>query len=234
MSKIEVFVRHCHFSSISAHKERLPRYSREKCHQNLMETADLSRVNFTFLLDAFQPMQEPHFIRQEKRFPLIEFKAGSETGSFLFLLDHVVNQRFSDDTIIYFLEDDYLHRPGWVDVMLEGFSLPRADYLTLFDHGDKYVLSQYENLQSLIYPTASCHWRSTPSTTNTYAMRLATLKKHFEIHQAFSRGRKISADHEKFLRLGEMGAQLISSIPGYSTHVEKGALSPAHDWQKYL
>lgn len=229
---IEVFVRHCHFSSVSPHKTRLPNYSREKCHLNLMNSADHAKVRFTFLLDAFHPMEGEHFIRKEKR--LLEFKAGSETGSFLFLLDHVLNQRFSDETIIYFLEDDYLHRPGWTDVLHEAFTLPGVDYATLYDHGDKYFLREYDNLSSKIYHTPSCHWRTTPSTTNTYAMRFKTLKKDYEVHTAYSQGRKITADHEKFLRLKEMGGVLVSSIPGYSTHVEKGLLSPTHDWQKYL
>lgn len=231
---IEVFVRHCHFSAVSVHKERLPSFSREKCHRNLIETADLSKARFTFLLDAFHPMDKVHFIKEQKQFPVVEFKAGSETGSFLFLLEYVLQQPFSDETILYFLEDDYLHRQGWVDILLEGFALPQADYLTLFDHRDKYTLPQYTSLKAQLYHTPSCHWRTTPSTTNTYAMRFKTLKKHYEVHRAFSVGRKITADHEKFLRLGEMNAQILSSIPGYSTHVERAYLSPAHDWQKYL
>lgn len=159
MSKaIEVFVRHCHFSSVSAHKERLPSYSRAKCHQNLIDTANLSKARFTFLLDAFHPMDNVHFIKEQKQFPVIEFKAGSETGSFLFLLDYVLQQPFSDETILYFLEDDYLHRPGWVDILHEGFTLPQADYLTLYDHRDKYTFSQYASLKAQLYVTSWPFW----------------------------------------------------------------------------
>lgn len=230
---IEVFVRHCHYTAVSPHKERLPGYSREKCHRNLMKTAS-SVVNFTFLLDAFYPMESSHFIKQETDFPVIECKAGSEAGSFLFLLEHVLKKPFSEDTIVYLVEDDYLHRPGWTEVLLEGFTLPKADYVTLYDHGDKYLLPEYGTLQSVLYHSASCHWRTTPSTTNTYAMRFKTLQNHYEIHKAFSTGCSITKDHEKFLRLKEMGAQLVSCLPGWSTHVEKSLLSPAHDWQQYL
>lgn len=230
---IEVFVRHCHHSTISAHKERLPGYSRETCHRNLLQTAS-SQANFTFLLDTFHPMESPHFIKKEIAFPVIEFAAGSESGSFLFLLEYVLERSFSEDTILYFLEDDYLHRPGWVEILLEGFTLAKADYVTLYDHGDKYTLPQYTALQSAVYHTASCHWRTTPSTTNTYAMRFKTLRDHYEVHKAFSTGTKITEDHEKFVRLQKIGAQLISCLPGWSTHVEKALLSPTHDWQQYL
>jgi hypothetical protein len=232
--KIQVFVRHCHYSTVSLKKERLPGYSREKCHENLLQNADRSQVEFTFLLDTFHPMEQPHFIKRQTDYPVVEFAGGTETASFLFLLEYAVSRGFSDETILYFLEDDYLHRPGWVDILIEGFSLEKADYITLFDHGDKYQFPEFESLPSILYHTRSCHWRTTPSTTNTHAMRLHTLKKHYEVHRAYSLGRKITLDHAKFLRLGEMGARLISAVPGWSTHVEPKVLSPIYEWEKLL
>lgn len=232
--KIELFVRHCHFSEISSHKIRFPHFSREKCFENLVKTADLKRVNITLLLDTFYPMEKPHFIREQSAFPVIEIKEGTEAGSFLRLLDLVSSLRLAPDTIVYFLEDDYLHREGWVDILLEGFSLKQASYVTLFDHRDKYFHPTYQDLQSQIFHTESCHWRTTPSTTNTYAMRYRTLLEHLPIHRQFSENRKISADHDKFLALGKMGAQLISPIPGWSTHVESDFASPCVSWELLL
>lgn len=230
--RIEVFVRHCHFSSVGAHKNRFANFSRQKCHENLMATiAGDKRINVTFLLDTFYPMPEQHFIRSQDS--VIEFKAGSEAGAFLFLLEHVYNKKFSPETIIYFLEDDYLHRPGWPSILREAFTLP-IDYATLFDHRDKYFFPQYDDLRSKIFHTASCHWRTTPSTTNTYAMQFKTLQKHIDLHRCYSLGRKISADHDKFCKLAEEGAVLVSSIPGYSTHVEPEFASPCSDWEKML
>jgi hypothetical protein len=232
--KVEVFVRHCHYSAISQHKTRLPGFSREKCFENLIATANPKKVNITFLLDTFYPGGEPHFITQQNQYPVIEIKQGSETGSFLELLKLVESRNFSDETMIYFLEDDYLHREGWVDVLIEGLHIPEVSYVTLYDHGDKYFAPEYQFLTSKIYTTDTCHWRTTPSTTNTYAMKFKTLKRDLEIHRKYSLGQKISADHEKFLDLGRRGAHLISSIPGWSTHVEKDFLSPAIDWKKFL
>ncbi len=231
---VQVFVRHCHYSACSAKKPRLPGYSREKCHENLIQTADLRTACFTLLLDTFHPMEKPHFVTEQRDHPVVEFKGGTETASFLFLLEYVTAQTFSDETIIYFLEDDYLHRPGWTEILLEGLALEKADYVTLFDHGDKYTLPQFRTLSTQLYHTRSCHWRTTPSTTNTYAMRFETLKAHYDVHRAFSLGRKITLDHEKFLRLGQLGATLLSSVPGWSTHIEAGYLSPAYDWERLL
>ncbi len=229
--KIELFVRHCHFSDISQHKKRLSNWSRERCFENLLSTLDPKRVNVTILLDTFHPMKETHFVKKQTRYPVLEISEGTETGSFLKMLDHVVSKKFSPETIIYFLEDDYIHRAGWVDILLEGFSLPEVDYVTLYDHKDKYFLPLYADLNAQLFHTKSAHWRTTPSTTNTYAMRFTTLKEHLPIHRAFSEGRKISADHDKFCKLREMGARLISPIPGWATHTEIEFASPCIAWE---
>lgn len=232
---IEVFVRHCHYSAVSAHKTRFTSFSRERCFSNLLDTLEnQKRINVTFFLDTFHEMQGEHFLRTQTRYPVIEHKAGSEAASFLFMLEHVSKQRFSADTILYFLEDDYLHLPNWPNLLREALALPGVDYATLYDHKDKYFLPQYFELQSKIFHTASCHWRTTPSTTNTYAMFFKTLQKHMDVHRAYSLGRQVSADHEKFLKLAEHGATLVSSIPGFATHAEPAFASPCVDWEKFF
>ena len=233
-SKLQVFVRHCHFSEVSLHKNRFEGFDRKRCYKNLMETAKGSDVQFTFLLDTFYPMEGDHFIKEQKEFPVIEISEGTETGSFLQLLDYVTQQRFSKETPLYFLEDDYLHRPGWVDILLEGFSIEAADYLTLYDHRDKYFAPEYAELKSDLKHTKSCHWRETPSTTNTYAMKYKTLFRDLSTHQEFSKGLKITADHDKFIALKEKGRHLFSPIPGWSTHAEPELASPCHSWESYF
>ncbi|MBS0620022.1 MAG: hypothetical protein JSS61_00995 [Verrucomicrobia bacterium] len=232
---IRVFVRHCHYSAAGAHKARFSHFSREGCYDNLVDTLrDAKHVEVTFLLDTFHPHKEgEHFIKKQKQYPVIEMQAGTEAASFLYLLDYVEKQQFAPDTILYFLEDDYIHREGWVDILREGFTLPCADYVTLYDHKDKYFLPDYQHLQSQVFHTASCHWRTTPSTTNTYAMRMKTLLKHLPIHRAYSTGVSITEDHKKFCKLREEGATLISSIPGWSTHMEPAFASPCFKWEQY-
>lgn len=126
-----------------------------------------------------------------------------------------------DETIVYLLEDDYLHQPNFCRVLMEGVQL--SDYVTLYDHLDKY--KDYPDLVSKIMLTETCHWRTTPSTTNTYACKFSVLKRDLEIHKEFSRDRDISDDNGKFLRLGG----LVSSIPGYSTHCD-AYMSPVVKW----
>ncbi len=232
--KIEVFIRHCHYSAASAHKTRFANFTKQACHLNLLNTLDPHRVNITYFLDTFFPTDTTHFIKQQKSYPIIEIKAGTEAQSFLMMLDYICSQDLSSDTIIYLLEDDYLHRAGWASVLEEAFTIPDIDYVTLYDHKDKYFLPEYQNLQSQIFHTKTCHWRTTPSTTNTYAMRFETLKTHLSIHQEYSLNRTITADHEKFTQLWEMGASLVSSIPGWSTHMEPQFASPCFNWESLL
>jgi hypothetical protein len=231
---IEVFVRHCHFSSVSQHKKRFDSFTRERIFHNLLSTIDLKLANITFLLDTFFPLEREHFVNTQRDFPIVKIKEGTESGSFLKLLDLIMGKKFDPETIIYFLEDDYLHRSKWGKVLLEGFTLPGIDYITLYDHADKYFLPEYKHLQSTIFHTNTCHWRTTPSTTNTFATRFKTLKLHINIHRAFSLGRNISADHEKFCALHLQGAVLVSSIPGWATHAEPEFASPCTNWEHIL
>lgn len=232
--KIEVFGRYCFFSSISQHKLRLPGFSREVCYENLIKTMDLSQANFTCFLDTAKGPKERHFLVNERRFPVIEAQAGTEAGAFLRLLAVVLDLPLDPETIVYFVEDDYLHREGWVKVLKEAFQIPGVEYATLYDHKDKYFWPMYQNLTAKIFVTPTCHWRSTPSTTHTFATRFKTLKRDESIHRKFSENRLISADHQKFLALQKRGALLVSPMPGYSTHVDTDFASPCVDWGRYI
>jgi hypothetical protein len=226
--KIEVFSRHCIFSKISQHKKRFS--SRENCLNNFLATIDRKKANVTFFLDIAYGKYEDHFLYGHTDDRVVTVEGGSEGKAFLKLLDYIEKLDLLPDTIIYIVEDDYLHRPSWVQVLLEGFSLPNIDYVTLYDHKDKYFAPMYRKLTSQLFATSSCHWRTTPSTTNTFAMRYQTFLEDLPIHRRFSINRKISADHTKFCALSRRGRTLISSIPGYSTHDEIEFASPCIDW----
>ena len=230
MSNIEVFVRHCNFSSHSAGRKRLPTYSRELCYYNLKRTSNKDFVNITFLIDGDI---NKHFLKNEKDYKVAGIKGGSEPRSFQSSVEYISKCDFSDETIIYLLEDDYFHRDNWVKIMLEGFEI-KADYVTLYDHKDKYVLPQYRTLKSKIFVSKSCHWRTVPSTTNTYATRFKTFKKHYNIHMKFSDSGTSSRDREKFIHLWENGSNLITPIPAYSSHMDFTWLSPTIDWEELL
>jgi len=228
---IRIFQRHCNFSTQSAHKPRPDWFDREKIFDSFISTLD-ERVDYTSFHDSGNGDIEDHFL-SSKDVKKVSMLGGNDAQSFLNVLNYVIEQKYDDNDIIYFLEDDYLHKSGWIDIMLEGFEYIGADYYTLYDHPDKYYLQMYEDLQSKIIVTPSIHWRTTPSTTNTYACKLETLKKHLPIHiKSCDLVEKWTKDHDKFTELWNAGSNLISCIPGYSTHVEGNMLSPTINWNE--
>ena len=226
MKPIHIFSRQCVFSKVSHAKNRIPGFSKEACYRNLKETANAEHVEFHFLLDGDS---SGHFIADEPS--LLQFDGGTETRSFLFMLDHILSLGLDDETIIYSVEDDYIHKPGWTTVLQEPFERG-IEHVTLYDHYDKYT-PMYDGLSSQIIATKSCHWRTTPSTTNTFAVKLKTLKKYEETYRKYSnKDELISRDHDRFLDLWKQGSSLVSAVPGFSTHMEPELESPFTNWKE--
>ena len=234
MKPIQVFMRHCYYSPNSAlpNRHRPEWFDKVKLFENFKKTINPELADYTIGYDKkFGPIEDT-FLKDEENVEIIEF--GYEAGSFSRTVDIALEKGFSDDTIIYFLEDDYLHQEGWCEVLLEGFSLP-THYISLYDHLDKYIDQGYDNLVSKILVSDTCHWRTAPSTCNTYAARVDTLKADYQAHKHFSDASPdgVSMDHAKFVHLGNQGRRLITSIPGYATHVDH-LQSPTIDWEKYV
>ena len=235
--KIHTFIRHCNFSANSVGKNRPIGFSREKCWENLKSTIN-KNIDTTITVIFDDTPNKDHFLyntQKNKEYNIVCKNGGTDAHSFLNLINYVVEQSIGDDDIVYITEDDYLHKEDWNKIMLDAFQNMEVDYLTLYDHADKYFLPMYNNLTSAIIPTKLCHWRTTPSTTNTYACKFKTLKNHIEIHRQFCDLEKgFTRDHDKFTYLWQHGSNLISSIPGYSTHCEIEYMSPITNWEKYL
>jgi hypothetical protein len=230
---IRIFQRHCNFSTNSEHKPRPDWFDREKIFDSFISTLD-ERVTYTAFHDSGNGELEDHFLKN-KNVNKVSMKGGNDAQSFLNVLNYITKQNYDDSDIIYFLEDDYLHKPGWIDILLEGFEYIGADYFTLYDHPNKYYPNMWDKLPSYLLLSPSVHWRTTVSTTNTYACKFKTLKQHFDIHvQYCDLVDKWTKDHDKFTHLWNTGSNLVSCIPGYSAHVEEGMLSPITDWEKIL
>ena len=231
--KIHIYQRHFNFSLQSANKPRPNWFDREKIFDHLISTLD-ERVTYTAFHDSGNGELEDHFLI-EKEVKIITEKGGNDAQSFLNVLNYIIKQNYDDDDIIYFLEDDYIHKPGWINVLLDGFEYIGADYYTLYDHPNKYLPGMWDILPTNLLITPSAHWRTTVSTTNTYACKFKTLKQHFDIHVKYcDLIEKWTKDHDKFTELWQTGSNLISCIPGYSAHVEEEMLSPIINWEEIL
>jgi glycosyltransferase involved in cell wall biosynthesis len=227
MSKIKVLLRHYNKANLRKQNVRPSWFSYEKCYQSV-KNAD---VDLLILLDGTKANHHFQFDDNDR---VIEYSGGSDAASFKFCLDTIKSLNLQDDDIVYIVEDDYLHRPNWDAILKEAFNSFNVDYVTLYDHPDKYFLPMYDELQSKILHTQSAHWRTAPSTCNTYAAKWRTFKKHWDIHTKYCSPEFThdGYDHTKFIDLWNSGSNLISAIPGYSTHCEIQFLSPLTDWSK--
>jgi hypothetical protein len=233
---IEVFIRHCYYSKIQELPDRIRPswFNKIKVFENFKNTLNPNLVNYTIVYDEFYGSIDKTFLSQEKNVEVI--KCGSETDSFLQTLDIIQSRNFDDDTIVYLLEDDYLHRPGWSEIMLEGFEI-NSHYLTLYDF-DFFIAKGY---LCEIFTTPSSHWRAVPATTNTFACKYKTLIEDLETHQKHSingvkeeEGFHFSKDYDKFWELQKQERYLISPMPGWSTHCDENHISPIIDWKKVM
>ena len=161
---------------------------------------------------------------------------GNGAATFNLALDEALT--YDDDEIVYFIENDYLHKPGSQKIIQEAFELG-ASFVSLYDHPDKYIGPEQGGNpyckggaeDTRVYKTDSIHWKITNSTTMTFAAKVSTLKENEDILRKHTSGTHPN-DFQMFLELREQNKLLITPIPGYSTHGETAWLSPLNDWKK--
>jgi len=127
----------------------------------------------------------------------------------------------------YFVEDDYLHRQGAGRILCEG--LDKFGLITLYDHMDRYTRNDdITKGKDEIQLTHSSHWRTSESTTCTWAASK-------EIYEKVNhRAKNLLLYDREFFRQNYLQNQirLWVPIPGYSSHVHDPYQSPLVDWSQ--
>jgi hypothetical protein len=163
---------------------------------------------------------------------------GHGAGTFNMALDYAMH--LPDSEVVYFLENDYLHLSNSHKAIYDALLLG-ADYVTLYDHPDKYMrreqggnpFVQEDNAeQTKVYLGKNNHWKLTNSTTMTFAARVSTLKKDEALIRKYTSGTHPN-DFEMFTELIQFN-KLFSPIPSYATHGETQWLSPLVNWENTL
>jgi len=205
-------------------KNRPEWFSKKKCFENLLSILD-EDSHLTVLFDGIP--EEDHYIHGH---PYISIEGGTERKSYMSMFKFIIEKTNIDDNdIIYILEDDYMHKNDALCILREGFTTG-ADFVTLYDHPDKYNQGYFEiyanGFPTKVLCSKSSHWKTTPSTTCTYAMKFSTFKKTYVTQISYCTRKCQIYDHERFLDMCNQGYVLISPIPGRSTHCESEYISP--------
>ena len=206
----------------------------EQCLKNATEV--FKNANWLVIADNISEETE-NMVRKYVAEDCIEYVSmGHGAGTFNLALDEAL--KYDDNEIVYFIENDYLHKPESQKVLEEGFNLG-ASFVALYDHPDKYLdPSEGGNPYCVggaedtrVYLTDSCHWKITNSTTMTFAAKVSTLKRVEPLLRKHTNTSHPN-DFQMFLELRSNDELLLTPLPGYATHGETAWLSPLTNWNK--
>ena len=177
-------------------------------------------------------VDDPAWDRLNELYPTLDLRRttfGSNAGSFLYSLDEAIH--LPSETIVYFVEDDYIHHEG-ADIILEqGINI--SPYVSLYDHPDKYW-GNNSSIRCKLTMTEDCHWRDTGSTTMTFASRAGYLKEDQPLFQQWCGGEdNWTHDTQLFTAISELRG-LVTPVPGYATHMDTWVIAKMVDWQAVL
>ena len=206
----------------------------EKCLSNAVKVFE--DADWSIIADNISEETNNMIQKYKSRNHINYVSVGHGAGTFNLALDEALT--YDNNEIVYFIENDYLHKPNSLKILEEGFTLG-ASFVALYDHPDKYLSPENGGNpyckggaeDTRVYLTDSCHWKITNSTTMTFASKVSTLKKVESILRKWTSSTHPD-DFQMFLELRKNNELLITSLPGYSTHGETKWLTPLNDWSK--
>lgn len=243
---LHVIYRHC-AKNTEYGSTRPSWFSHQKCLDNFLRTARLSsnsrvRLKLHLLFDGTkkefdsspasasisESLQRKEFVI----YPIHFFEGGSAEASIYKMREVIDSPLIRKKDYLYLLENDYLHTSDWIlkleDILTSSIEF---DYLSLYDHGDKYphtpgFLKRYKELRSRIFAAKRGHWRTAPSTCFSFITRKSTFLADWPLIDIGQ------PDHVFFRVLREINRRiLLTPMPSLSTHCMNGGLAPVVNWE---
>ncbi len=216
-------------------KEKPSYITKEHCLANAIREFPVCDVEWHVLADNISEETYQMILKYLSANVINRVSVGNGAGTFRMVYESAIEQ--DDDTLVYFLEDDYLHVPHSLDYLKEAAVCNYADYLTLYDHPDKYKNEKNPYITkggeaSYVYWCGHRHWKITNSTTMTFAAFANVLKKDKNTFFRWTDGRH-PWDFIIFTDLIKMkDRSLVCPIPSCSTHGESSMLANGVDWNQ--
>lgn len=169
-------------------------------------------------------------------------QAGSSAQSFNEALKIALT--YEDEEIVYFVENDYIHKFGAKNVLQNVFETNICDklFVSLYQHPDKFLHSNFGGnpfvnanggYNTILYASQDCYWNVVDSTTMTFATKVKTLKECVSIIKEFTFG-DYPFDAPMFWKLNKNGCKLVTPLPTFATHGETEWLSKFEDWEQII
>jgi hypothetical protein len=228
--KIHIFYSHYNVEG-KGYKYRPSWFDYESCFKNFLSTIKDKNIDLHLVMDG--KVDNNWIGKYRQHYILHEIEGGSNEKAVKTMYNIVksIGDNIANNDLIYFVENDYLHVDGWVEKIINLFSIyNNLDYVSLYDHGDKYFHSNYDDLVSKIFISSTHHWRTIPSTCGSYITTKQTFMEDYDIQigEIIPMG-----DHYKWLWLNEHKNRFVfTPIPGLSTHCMEGLLSPTINWEQ--
>ncbi len=213
-------------------KVKPPYINNEECLKNALKAFPHTEYNWIIFADNISGQTDDMIKKYLSAEHIIYVKVGHGAGTFNLALDYAL--QLNDDEIVYFIENDYLHKNDSSIVLQEGFNLG-ADFISLYDHPDKYMDDINPYVEgggevTKVFLSKTCHWKLTNSTTMTFAAKVSTIKQYESTLRKYTTD-TCPRDFDMWIDLRNSGNSLITPIPGYSTHGETSWLSPLTNWE---
>lgn len=240
--KLKVYYR---ISEAGYHKVKPSYINNENCLRNFVSNFKVEDINI--LADNISEDTYRMILKYIPKEQIELCNIGNGAGTFHKTLEYAC--LLPDNFVSYFVENDYIHKVNSYEALKDGFNLG-FDYITLYDHPDKYMLPKDGGNkfcidggeETRVYYSKLNHWRLTNSTTFTFAARVDKLKKDYDIFHKYTNGHHPETgvftghpyDFSMWLDLRANNRTLASPVPGYSTHGETKWLSPSIDWEQEI
>lgn len=247
-SKINVYLRACNQNKPNFNRPEWFNY--EKIFKNLLDTCNPNLASITVCFDGNSEEYDEHFINKyskDYKFRTILINTKSYSGQSYenegsskssCLVSRIVKRdELPEDSLIYLLDNDYLHRQvDWAAIVLDLFNnhINENSYVSLFDHFDKYWFAQdlpnhfgmYKDLKTKIILSSFCHWREILSITSCWLLPKKLFDRDFE--KVHSIG--LSDNTTCNLLSKEYGTKFYTPIPSINCHGERLFQAPFVDW----
>lgn len=228
--KIKVLYSHLNVTGTD-YKGRPSWFDFEECFKNFLKTIEKwESVTLHVVFDTSRGHLEDNWIfkYQQENIIFHEIEGGSmdKAAMEMYKIAKELSEDMNEDDLFMFQENDYKFQDWVSDIhALYRYFGDQLNYVSLYDHADKYMSNVYPDLVSKIVTTSFRHWRTTPSTCGSYICTKKIFLEDYEIHT------NVIGDHNKWVYLNqEKGRFLLTPIPSLSTHCMDGLLSPCINW----